>query len=131
MLCAHPKITVTCDIEAIDIVISNYFIILGNISLFGIWEWIETIFFLQSYRKYHCPTWRMYFTIYWKWPTNSFKLSSTWYRNIFYTIRKDDTPLDCDDFIWHMNFDGACATEGNGAIIVFYFLLPTWFFMYK
>lgn len=39
-------------------------------------------------------------------------------------VDEDDAPLeqqeDYDDGMWHMHFDGACSSEGNGAGIILY-----------
>jgi ribonuclease HI len=29
-------------------------------------------------------------------------------------------PIDFDDGMWHMHFDGSCSNEGNGADIILY-----------
>jgi ribonuclease HI len=29
-------------------------------------------------------------------------------------------PVDLDDGMWHMHFDGSCSNEGNGADIILY-----------
>jgi hypothetical protein len=36
-------------------------------------------------------------------------------------VEEDNIPLeqiDLDDYMWHMNFDGSCSNEGNGASII-------------
>jgi hypothetical protein len=39
-------------------------------------------------------------------------------------VDEDDAPLeqsyDYDDGMWHMNFDCACSSEGNGSIIILF-----------
>jgi hypothetical protein len=41
-------------------------------------------------------------------------------------VDEDDTvlePVDYDDDMWHMHFDGACSNEGNETDIILYSLV--------
>jgi ribonuclease HI len=125
VLCAHPEIRTTLNIQVIDMPVSNYSIILGRdwqaltggyLSLDGthlsvpqngkniivlregrISPYIESV--LQSSVNYIEEDLGVY--------------------SIF--VEEDNIPLegiDLDDELWHMHFDGSHSNEGNGAGII-------------
>jgi hypothetical protein len=125
VLCAHPEIRTNLSIQVIDMLVSNYSIILGRywqalkggyLSLYGTHLSIpqngKNIIVLREGRI--SPY------------IESVSQSSVNYieedlgvYSIF--VKEDNIPLeqiDLDDDIWHMHFDGSCSNEGNGVGII-------------
>jgi hypothetical protein len=128
VLCAHPEIRTTCNIQVIDMPIRNYSIILGRdwkdltggyISLDGTHMSLpkngKNIIVLHEGRisPYieRVPQ-----------PHVNFIEEDIGVYSIF--LEEDDNyvtqPPDPEDGMWHMHFDGACSSEGNGVGIVLY-----------
>jgi hypothetical protein len=126
-LCAHIKIRTTLNIQVIDMVVSNYSIILGrdwqaltsgHLSLDGIHLFVprngkniivlgEGIIslYIESVPQPNVNYLEEYLRVY----------------SIF--VNEGDTmlkPFDFDDDMWHMHFDGSCSNKGNGANIILY-----------
>jgi hypothetical protein len=125
VLCAHPEIRTTLNIQAIDMPIRNYSIILGR-------DW-------KSLTGGYLSLDRMHLSV----PQNGKNIIvlkegriSPYIENVpqssvnyikddlgVYPIfsEEDNIPLeqiDLDDDMWHMHFDGSLSNEGNGASII-------------
>jgi ribonuclease HI len=125
VFCAHHEIRTTLNIQVIVMPVRNYSIILGR-------DWKALKFGYLSLDETHLSV-----------PRNgkniiilregrispyieSVPQSSVNYieeglgvYSIF--VEEDNIPLEqinLDDDIWHMNFDGSCSNEGNGAVII-------------
>jgi ribonuclease HI len=126
-LCAHPKIRTTFNIQVIDMSVSNYSIILG-------WYWKALTGGYLSLDGTHLSI-----------PRNGKNIIvlregiiSPYIEDVpqpnvnylkedlgVYSIFDDEEdnifdPIDFDDDMWHMHFDGSCSNEGNGADIILY-----------
>jgi ribonuclease HI len=127
VLCAHPEIHTTLNIQVIDMPVSNYSIILGRdwkaltggyLSLDGSHLSIpkdgKNIIVLREDRI------SPYIEKIPQLNVNYVEESLGVY-SIF--TEEDDMPheqFDYDDGMWHMHFDGACSNEGNGVGIILY-----------
>jgi hypothetical protein len=127
VLCAHPEIHTTLNIQVIDMHVSNYSIILGRdwqalmggyLSLDGSHLSIpkdgKNIIVLREDRI------SPYIEKFPQLNVNYVEESLGVY-SIF--TEEDDVPreqFDYDDRLWHMHFDGACSSKGNGAGIILY-----------
>jgi ribonuclease HI len=127
VLCAHPEIRTTLNIQVIDMSVSNYSIILGRdwkaltggyLSLDGTHLSVprngKNIIVLREGRisPYieSVPQ-----------PNVNYLEEDLGVYSIF--VDEGDTilePVDFDDGMWHMHFDGSCSNEGNGADIILY-----------
>jgi hypothetical protein len=127
VLCVHPEIRKTLNIQVIDILVSNYSIILGRdqqdlmggyLSLDGTHLFIpqngKNIIVLREGRisPYieSVPQ-----------PNVNYIEEDLGVYSIFYN--EDNTPLEqinLEDGMWHMNFDGSCSNEGDEAGIILY-----------
>jgi ribonuclease HI len=127
VLCAHPEIRTTLNIQVIDMPVSNYSIILGRdwqaltggyLSLDGTHLSVpqngNNIIVLREGRisPYieSVPQ-----------PNVNYLEEDLGVYSIF--VDEGDTilePIDFDDGMWHMHFDGSCSNEGNGADIILY-----------
>jgi ribonuclease HI len=127
VLCAHPKIRTTLNIQVIDMSVRNYLIILGS-------NWQDLTSGYLSLNGTHLSV-----------PRNgkniivlrerriSPYIESVPQPNVNYIeedlgvysifVEDDNIPLeqiDLDDGMWHMHFDGSCSNEGNIAGIILY-----------
>jgi hypothetical protein len=127
VLCTHPEITTTLNIQVIDMHVSNYSIILGR-------DWKVLIGGYLSLDGSHLSI-----------PMNGKNIivlkkgrispyvESVHEPNVNYVeedmgvysifVDEDDMhlqPTNYDDSMWHMHFDGSCSNEGNGASIILY-----------
>jgi ribonuclease HI len=125
VLCAHPEIRATLNIQVIDMPVSNYSIILGR-------DWKSLTGGYLSLNKTHLSV-----------PWNGKNIIvlregiiSPYIENVpqssvnyieedlgVYSIfaEEDNTLLEqinLDDDMWHMHFDGSCSSEGNGDGII-------------
>jgi hypothetical protein len=128
VLCAHPEIRTTLNIQVIDMPISNYSIILGRdwqdltsgyLSLDG-----SHISIPKNGKNVNVLTEGRISPYIEKVPQSNvnFIEEDMGVYSIF--VDEDDVlleqPEDYDDGMWHMHFDGACSSEGNGAGIILY-----------
>jgi ribonuclease HI len=127
VLCAHPEIRTTLNIQVIDMPVNNYSIILGRdwkalmggyLSLDGSHLSIpkdgKNVIVLREDRI------SPYIEKVPQLNVNYVEESLGVY-SIF--TEEDDVPreqFDYDDGLWHMHFDGACSSEGNGVGIILY-----------
>jgi ribonuclease HI len=127
VLCVHPEIRTTLNIQVIDMPVSNYSIILGR-------DWKDLMGGYLSLDGTHLSI-----------PRNgkniivlregriSPYIESIPQPNVNYIEEdlgvysifadEDNTTLeqiDIEDGMWHMHFDGSCSNEGNGAGIILY-----------
>jgi hypothetical protein len=127
VLCTHPEIRTTLNIQVIDMLVSNYSIILGRdwqaltggyLSLDGTHLFVprngkniivlkegRISLYIESVPQPNVNYLEEYLGVY----------------SIF--VDEGDTmlePVDLDDGMWHMHFDGSCSNEGNGSNIILY-----------
>jgi ribonuclease HI len=127
VLCAHPEIRTTFNIKVIDMLVSNYSIILGRdwqaltggyLSLDGTHLFVprngKNIIVLREGRISPYIEGIPH-------PIVNYNEEDLGVYSIF--ADEDNTTLekiDLEDGMWHMHFDGSCSNEGNGADIILY-----------
>jgi hypothetical protein len=125
VLCAHPKIRTTVSIQVIDMLVSNYSIILGRDwkdLTGGYLSLNETHLFVPRNGKNIIVLREGMISPYIEsvpQPNVNYIEADLGVYSIF--IEEDNIPLeqiDLDDCMWHMCFDGSCSKEINGAGIV-------------
>ena len=126
VLCAHPEIRTTLNIQAIDMPVRNYSIISGR-------DWQALTGGYLSLDRTHLSVPQNYKNIIvLREGRISPYIESVLQSRVNYIeedlgvysifVEEDNIPLEqinLDDDIWHMHFDGSCYNEGNGAGIIF------------
>jgi ribonuclease HI len=127
VLCAHPEIRTTLRIQVIDMTVRNYSIILGRdwqaltggyLLLDGTHMLVprngKNIIVLREGRiSPHIESVLQ--------PNANYLEEDLGVYSIF--VDEGDTilePVDFDDGMWHMRFDGSCSNEGNGSGMIIY-----------
>jgi ribonuclease HI len=127
VLCAHPEIRTTLNIQVIDMLVINYRIILGRdwqaltggyLSLDGTHLFIprngkNTIVLREGRISPYIESVPQ--------PNVNYLENNLEVYSIF--VEEDNIPLeqiDLDDGMWYMHFDGSCSNEGKGADIILY-----------
>jgi hypothetical protein len=127
VLCAHPEIRTTFSIQVIDMPVSNYSIILGR-------DWQALIGGYLSLDETHMSVHRNKNNIIvLREGRISPYIESVPQPNVnyleedlgVYSIFVDEgdiilEPIDFNDGMCHMHFDGSCSNEGNGADIIIF-----------
>jgi hypothetical protein len=128
VLCAHPEIRTTLNIQVIYMLVNNYSIILGRD-----WKYLTSGYLLldgshlsiSKNGKNSIVSREGIISPYIEkvpQPNVNYIEEDMVVYSIF--IDEDDAPIeqpeDYDDGMWHMHFDGACSTKGNKEGIILY-----------
>jgi ribonuclease HI len=126
-LCAHPKIRTTFNIQVIDMSVSNYSIILGRY-----WKALTGGYLSLDGTHLSIPRNGKNIIVLREGIISPY-IEDVPQPNVnylkedlgVYSIFDDEgdnilDPIDFDDDMWHMHFDGSCSNEGNGADIILY-----------
>jgi hypothetical protein len=127
VLCAHPKIRTTLNIQVIDIPVSNCSIILGRD-----WQALTGGYLSLDGRHLSIPQNKNNIIVQREGRVSPYIESIPQpnvnylkeYLGVYYIfVDEGDTmlePIDLDDGMWHMNFNGSCSNEGNRDDIILY-----------
>jgi ribonuclease HI len=130
VLCAHPEIQKTLNIQVIDIPVSNYSIILGRD-----WQALKGGYLSLEETHLSVPQNGKNIIVLMEGriapyiesipqPNVNYVEEDLGVYSIFFD--EDKTTLekiDLEDGMWHMHFDGSCSNEDNGAGIILYSLV--------
>jgi hypothetical protein len=127
VLCAHPEIRTTLNIQVIDMSVSNYSIILGRD-----WQALTSGYLSLDGTHLSIPRNKKNIIVLREGRISPY-IESVPQPNVnyleedlgVYSIFADEgdtilEPIDFDDGMWHMHFDGSCSNGGNGVSIILY-----------
>jgi hypothetical protein len=127
VLCTHPEIRTTLNIQVIDMSVSNYSIILGRY-----WQYLTGGYLSLDGTHLSIPHNGKNIIVLREGRISPY-IESIPQPNVNYIeeglgvysifVDEDNTPLeqiDIEDGMWHMHFDGSCSNEGNKAGIILY-----------
>jgi ribonuclease HI len=122
VLCAHPEIRTTLNIQVIYMPVSNYLIILGRD-----WQAIIGVYLSIDGTHLSIPHNGKNIIVLREGRISPYIENAT-QSNVNYIeedlgvysifAEEDNIPLeriDLDDYLWHMHLNGSCSSEGNGA----------------